>query len=423
MYRIALSAAVLLLLLAGCGPRKTTTSIQGTVLSGSETPFAGARVLIEGRPLVTTDADGKFTITDVEPPYRIVVETDSNEFVAFAGVTTPNPTLRVGNASSAYHTTLEGELQNTVAGRKAGLSLASPAALGAKYADATGATLPYAINAALLTQPTSGRLYALEWAFNIDGNADAFTGYGSSANKLTLVNGASQSGLDIALDPVPATLDLEISASVPADYDVLATAAGVRLWPEEQLGLPLLTASFDSTTPLPVTVRAPDLPGARMVAVLIVSEPGGADAIGVTWASVPVTAASADLAVPARPALLGPADGATGVGAGSELTWTAPAGSLSLLLLNGDVDLIAYSSEPHFTLPDLSAFGTDYGSAAAYIWKAVSFRLEGFGDVDSMLTDHHVLPPLALMTAAIVGTPINASGYFVLSPERGFTTP
>ena len=422
MYRVALFAAVFLLLLAGCGPKKTTTSVQGTVLLSGETPFAGARVLIEGHPLATTDASGKFAVTDVEPPYRIVIETDTNEFVVFTGVTSPNPTLRVGNSPSAYHTTLEGELQNTVAGRKAGLSLASPAALGAKYADTTGATLPYAIDAYLIKPSTSGRLYALEWTPNIDGNADSFTGYGSTA-ELNLANGAPMAGLDIALDPVPATLNLEIGASVPADYDVLATTAGVRLWPEEQLGFSLLTASFDSSIPLPVTVHAPDLPGARMVANVIVSKPGGTQPIGATWASVPAAAATADLTVPARPVLLGPADGATGVGVGSELTWTAPTGSLSLLQLNGDIDLNAYTNEPRFTLPDLSAFGTDYGSAAGYTWNVLVFGLEGFTDVDSILTDNGVLPPLGLLTASVIGMPLNASGYFVLSPERGFTTP
>ncbi len=424
MYRMALSAAVFLLLLAGCAAKKTPpplADIHGTVLLDRTTPYPGARVLIEGHPLATTDADGKFTVTDVELPYRTVIEMGSTSFIVYDGLTTALPTF--GPPFAVRGALLKGEVQGAAGGRDLAVSLASPAALG--YDDLPPTIDPgprlYSIDAKMLTPSATGRVYALEWTRDASGKVDAFTGYGTTA-ELFLADGDHLTGLDITLDPLPAAHDLQVSASAPSDYDVLGVITGVRPWPEDQLGLSLLTGF--APPPFPATVRAPHIPGARMMLELFVAEPGGSDIAGISWTSVPVIAPSASLTFPVpRPQPLGPADGATGVGAGGELSWTTSAGSLSMLQLTGDVMIFAYTNEPRFTLPDLSAFGADYGSAAVYTWKVYEFGLEGLTSTDALLESREA-PQSGLLYALLAGKIFNErGGYFVTTPERTFTTP
>ena len=421
MHRTALAVACLWLL-AGCATKKTTVDVLGTVVEDSGTPLAGLRVLIEGHALVTTDASGRFTVSDVEPPYRIIIERSPDTFVVFDGLTAANPTFSTGVSFVDYSASLSGQLEGTDAGRKTAVALVSSDALGLKLTDATGPNQPYTLDATLFKPTASGQLYALDWTPDGAGNAATFNGY-TALSGVALADGGAFAGLDLTLNPVPSTHDLVVNASVPGGYDVLELRAGLRPWPADAWGVSMTSAELTSPT-LPTTVMVPDLSGARMQISLWVRAPGSTAALGdgVAWKSVPTSVTSVDLAVPARPELLGPADGATGVEAGAEFSWTPPPDAISIFVLHGRIIMWAFTNGSTFTLPDLSPFGSAYGSGTSYTWRVSAFGLGGHEDLDAVLQSPEGRT-LMLIVGASFKKPLTEEGYVVTGSSRAFTTP
>src|SRR5262249_19105833 len=70
-------------------------NINGTVLSIVGTPAAGVSVRVDSMRVTTTDGDGKFTLSDVTPPYVISATPDgaSASPIFYVGLTRKDPTL------------------------------------------------------------------------------------------------------------------------------------------------------------------------------------------------------------------------------------------------------------------------------------------------------------------------------------------
>ncbi|WP_456447013.1 hypothetical protein [Oceanithermus sp.] len=428
MKRNLLILSLFLFVLAACGPRNPSATVNGHVYGPWGQPLAGVRVQIADRPLATTAADGSFTVDGVSTPYRAVVEFASDEYAVFDGLTTTEAHFYRPQAfgGSPPQATVEGSLTGTVAGRKAAVAFASTNGFGFDLDNAQDSSTPYSLDAALPDTTATGRLYALEWTTDAGGDADVFTGYAVSGD-LTLSGGGLFSGQDLALDPAPSTHDLTVSLAAPvSDYDLRALTASLRPWPNEYRSIPLVHTALGAPLASPATVRSPNLPSAYTALVLLVSESGGTDSVGAAWTTVPATETSASLTVPARPQLLAPADGATNVGSGAAFSWTQPAEGLAAILLStGPVSLIGFTAGTEFELPDLSSFGTSYGAAAAYSWAVLHFRLEGTATADDLVREGGGSGLLSRLTFPLLsGLSLDGGdGHAVVSAERGFTTP
>src|SRR5256885_12827666 len=94
---LALSAVVLMACSDSSisGPDDTIT-VSGTVVDEYLRPQASVGVLIEGRPVVLTDANGHFTISAVRAPYTLVTGlTSERAALIYAGLTRPDPLVVV----------------------------------------------------------------------------------------------------------------------------------------------------------------------------------------------------------------------------------------------------------------------------------------------------------------------------------------
>lgn len=419
--------ALALLVLAGCGPRDTSITVSGYVYDSTGAPLAGVRVQVADRPLATTAADGSFSVDQVKAPYRLIVELAPDRFAVYDGLTVADPQVyEPGLSASPPEATIEGGVTGTAAGNRLAVAFASPDGFGINLDPSAAGTTPYSLTAGLFDSSVTGRLYALEWTTDPDDNADVFSGYASSGD-LTVSGGGVFGGNDLALDPAPSTHDLEVTLTAPAaDYDLFALTGGLRPWPTEAMGIPLLHTVHDTAIPNPATVRSPNLPGARTALALLVAEPGGTDAVGTVWTSVPATDTAANLTMPARPALQAPADGATNVGPGAAFSWSQPGGGLAAFIVSGPIDLIGFTAAASFELPDLASFGASYGAGASYDWSVLAFRLEGEVEsaVDELVQgDAGRVLLLRIVTPLLGGFGLNEAGYVVRSPERSFTTP
>lgn len=419
--------ALLLLVLAACSPKSTALTVNGFVYDASGAPLAGVRLQIADRPLTTTAADGSFSVDQVQAPYRLIVEFDTDRFAVYDGLTSAAPQIFDNDLSvSLPDATITGDVTGTAAGNRAVVTFASPGGLGFDSNTSAAGSTPYSLTANLFEPIATGRLYALEWTLDGDNNADTFTGYAASG-ELTVAGGGTFPNQDLALAPAPSTHDLAVSLNYPnSDYDLRALTGGLRPWPAGGLGIPMLHTVL-TPVPDPATVRTPNLPSARTTVNLLVEEPGGGDVIGAAWTSVAAGDTAASLTVPGRLALLTPADAATNVGPGTPFSWSNPAGGLVVFTINtGPIQLVGFTADTSFELPDLSSFGAAYGAGAGYGWGLFAFGFDGLAEAtaDALVQgDAGRLLLLRIIYPLLAGFGLDEGGYAVASPERSFTTP
>jgi len=412
--------ALAAVLLAACGTSKvvSTVRVEGVVTNMVGVPSAGVRVLIPGKSVVTTDADGRFVFEDVTIPYTLIVEQETGKYVIYEGLTRTDPQPSAANDTGSFTVTIEGEVQGTTSGNRLGLQLVSRNALYTQSFGASDTATGYSFNTTLYKPTTTAELYALEWSRGADGNVQDYIAFGRYANTLDLVAGATLSNRNIALTTIAATHDLTVSTSGPSELNPKTYIAGVRFADEDVPAYPILGYVELSPPDAGYTARSPNLTDVQML--LGAAYMNGGDLFSIVWESVPATATSHVLSAPDLVALTAPEDGGT-VSVGSSLGWEGPEGALYLTYLQGDLELTFITADTSVSLPDLSPFGADYGSNA-YSWQIIAFRFGGVmeGEVDQAVAPG-ISSPYWMIFATIFNLPPSASGYMVSSPEYTFT--
>jgi hypothetical protein len=349
-------------------------------------PGAGLQVMITGHPPVTSDANGYFTVSNVQPPYDAGFVADAGATaVVYLGLTRPDPTLWVPLPDDLYP---PGSRTASIAGTAAGgagfptpanyqsqvLFVSPDASAGGGINGASG---DYIISPVQWDGPglTTGVLHALQWRADsaTPGLPVAYIGYGARAG-VTLVDGAALSSQDVAMT-TPA--NGSISGAVVANgYTVFSK--GVSVVFETSHAFAAFEGAGDGSPDTAFSYVTPAVPGASLALRVLARKPDPLVS-GSIWADVTKTGfgtseTGVTVILPVGIDPTAPAEGATGVGAGTAFRWTP---------LDGAVYLIhVLPVQPHLQgaalwivtdgttigLPDLSTIGFAFAGSTTWEW-------------------------------------------------------
>lgn len=429
---VATVAASLLVGLTACTSSTGSGSgspitVTGAVVDVFGAPLPNVHVLV-GTTTATTAADGTFTITAVSTPYDLAIYLDASQSfsvrpiaVVYQGLTLAHPTLGVPGDSGVYaHAYLGGTLPRQLDAASNEAGMAFPA--GAYYAEG-GTALDASNTPAFGSTYTSWGGSAPRVGFyfvitaDIDTNTNlptAYTGY--AAMPLTLEDGVDQTALSVPLSTSGlSTVQVQGSVTPPSGYTVTNSAScgttgnppclnrGSTVLVRFTSGAAgaSLALAQDTTAAL-----VPRYSGGTLDSALVArAEPSGAttdDAFTMAIRTA-TTSGPNDLTLPAPPAKLTPADGATGVTAGTEFSWGALSNSdymvhLSPTSSSSDPEIYLFTAATHATLPDLSALGVQLPTGqVSYAYDLAT--VGPFSSVDDLVN----LPDLWMIGQEVMG--------------------
>jgi hypothetical protein len=273
-----------LVLAAGCGGNKITVS--GTVLNHRGIPLANSVVTIGTYGehwQAYTDANGQFTVEEVEIPYDACVLTllcYPLAEVAYEGLTRSDPVFIVAADMNQSGYSPPTNLAAAVSGQLSGDAVPQPADhvtcvafccqdfCRSTFAAASG-SLSWPITWAGRTN-VAGGLYALQWQKDAASGLPAtYKGYGTRAS-LALYNGANLTSQDIALEAVAPTT-VSGTAILPAGYSLVSRAMSLRV---DEFGyLPIAAESPPAQADF--TYQVPQVAGGKIEVVLAAQNAAG----------------------------------------------------------------------------------------------------------------------------------------------------
>jgi len=413
--------------------------VQGKILDLTGGPVAHVDVLIDGT-LATTAPDGSFTITGVTAPYDLAVSlpgaisfSSRDTVFVVQGVTLAHPNLAVVVDSTISNgTTVDGTLgrQLDSGSNEMGVLIAGGPAYssGQETLDAattTGGTFPQlSVNwgGGASRQTT---LFAL--SVTVDSNTNlpiTYTGY--SVAPLTLDNGTPKLGVDSTLASTNlSTVAVSGTVTPPSGY-VLSNASTLTTL---QVGQSTVLRFASGGTgaalvygPDVTSVNVPqDASGTFDYALVARAEPGTAtndDVYTVAVASATPSGPNA-LTLPTPPGPITPADGATGVGPGTDLSWESLAGSIYAVTLSptsgstSDPEIILVTAATHATLPDVSELGVQLPSGTQYDYGVAS--IGPMTSVDAYVTNSLIVLDDQLVLTNIFPDLTSSSGPIMLA--------
>jgi len=416
--------------------------VSGVVRGYSGSTAPGVEVLIPGHGKVITDDEGRFSFADVVAPYQIIIRSDATHFTVYDGLTRAEPVLYGYSSGSSYTATLEGTVSGTTSGRRLAIALDSSGALFINTLSTSDTSTAYSAQAYLISPAASGKLHALEFTEDADGNVSAFNGYATYPDTVYLAAGGTFSGLDMSLGPVDDHYVNVNIANLSSSFSVTTLFSGVRFAPPSSPGFRIQTARYSSPADS-VNVLIPELDGAYTQITAFISEatsssPGSGSAlplgiegvnsqvvlptVGAVWKSVPTTATRVILDAPKRPELQGPADGAADVSPDTVFSWDADPGAFMQVKFYGPVSINYYTDKTEVQLPDLSEFGVSYNSGDSYTWEVEAINLGDYYDtLDGYASPNSLSPYAFYLSLYFGGNPGSADGYLLISSGRGFT--
>ena len=408
-------------------PRKT--DVTGVVIDPAGNPQSGKKVFIPGHQLQTSDADGKFSFSDVVVPYTVIVEDSSSSYYVYESLTRSDPRVYVGGSwpSLPYSARVQGDVSPTTSGNELGIQGAGDGCSFATSLKITANHTSYDINTGMYKKTAELDIYALEWTKDTHNNADSFVSWGKRSSVI-LADGGTFSNQDIVQPSALTTHDLDVTLSPPSSLTPNQVIARVKLSPAGIPAFGNLTASFTSSSISnnTVTVKSPDISssvsGARMT---IWGDFKDSDSIhSRAWNTVPVGNSSITVSIPEPPAISAPADGATDVTTATNFAWSGPEGAIYEVDFNSSsfhVHLYTAATETH--LPDLSAFNTSYPGNTSFNVRVLGIKFSGLyeGSVDQFV-DPDRYPPFLAMFTSLLGAPLSDSGYYLFSKAISFTT-
>jgi hypothetical protein len=367
----------------------TRLIVNGTIVDPWGQPMSGWQVLLGGTT-TATDANGRFTFSDVTPPYDVAFlspgvsnTTAVPEVWQFRGLTRSNPTLQPIRAMGPHRGNLSVQRTNvptptTADGGQApvalGISFGSPNyATGGVYSSLGGLGIGLTWSG---TATLTGTMHGLAWTqppISADGTVENVylayqavpltvtdEGVGSASQQVTLDFTAN----DVQTAPFKATLQSSwgevgnprtLHGLVVFDSNALIEVAEIR----------------SSTSPATMTPTMPLLPGSHVVFVGFQSVGGahgnmfGAAHREATAPEIPVV-----LDVPEPRTLSSPPEGTHGVGLGTTFQWsTAEVANIFSIACDAAAFRInVVTTENEVQLPSFPALGMSLPAGAACLW-------------------------------------------------------
>jgi hypothetical protein len=377
------------------GPGETRTGIvvTGTIVDTFRLPVAGWLVALGGTS-TSTDAGGRFTFTDVTPPYDVaflypgIPRTSAiPEVWVYRGLTRPDPTLQPMRAAGPHRRDLFIERINVpppplADGAQAsvtlGISLGSTDVAMSGSASPTGGLSFGGIH--WFGSPSlAGKVHGLAWlapaAIATNGRENQYLAYAESP--LTLVESsdlaAQRVTLDFTANPI-ATADFRVDVrsgwggpgSITRSLDgAVVFDSNASLWvvaTNDTVRDPAATSAF-----APIM---PTLPGSDVVFVATQRAPGGhATSFGAAHSRAHSGAVS--LAIPEPRKLIAPQESASDVDARTTFEWSAGP-EVSILSVRCDaarigINTVTLASTTQL-LPSFPALGMSLPDQADCLW-------------------------------------------------------
>ena len=369
-------------------------TVSGTVVDDVGKPYPGAKVFL-GVAAVTAAADGSFTIPDVAPPYDVTIAVESDSKVAkFVGVTDLTPVLWIWRGfPSARFATVKGVVTHD--------GVPTIAEVYGPWAST------YAVNASGYTlsdtwfgDPSVTLIHRASWV-GFDTTTGMPAAYWHGSRVVALTENATITGQDIAMTALPTG---RVSGTILAGGDGLdLTSLGFTGTPHFDDGTAkTLFAYTMPDVPLgPFALAVPVLPDGTFRLGLGASGVAG----GTTRASAPVVPGQdgVTLSLPAIPAPVSPADGATGHGAFSWTTAeTGGTDAVSFSCGATPILIYVYGAGRSVTIPSVPGITIPAGTSCDWTPRWLSYSM-----------DELVKGPLA-----VDALPVQRHGY---GPSRSFT--
>jgi hypothetical protein len=396
------------------GPAKV--AVVGTVVDGARLPQAGVTVLVAGRDPVTTDADGRFALTEVTKPYDVTaVTSDGRAAVTYLGLSRSDPTLLLPVASFPASLQHSGDVNGIVTGgagfpqpsnhRTAAVFL-SPEAV--RQGLVSGTSGSYRLSPQWLGPfHTVGSLQALQWEYDPASTLPVrYTGYGARTDA-TVTDGRSLFGQDLQLAPLGTGA---LTGSVTLPPGAILTGKSVALVIGTLGGGPALWALFqDTVKALDFSYAAPVVPGEGIQVSALATM--GAARVEAGKLLTGASASGVAVALPPVVELGQPAEGAADVGAGTRLTWNRIQNAVYVIQL-GSADAgptyWIFTSDTTATILDLGASGSGLPAGAAYSWAVLA--LAPFGNLDQAAGPNNVA------ATGDWSTSVSATRHFTTAP-------
>lgn len=366
-----------------------TISLHGTV-SYQNIPIPGVSVLLLGKPgvaPVATDSAGHFSIDGVVPPYDVGMTIPGSPVVAvYRGLTRVDPWLETGFlgppgiASAHFSGTLAGAAGFPEAsGTQTYVSAWSPTGFNYRTTANTTSSAWTVAPQMLGSRPGDFHLHAIEFTNDASGHPVAFPRYGN-LDLPQVAPGATISGQDIALTPVPNTIALTGTLAVPATLGNFAAAharidyapgpSGFSLVPPQDFiefpGFTVTSGTF--------ALHAPQIPNTAIDVYAEAYGPSG----DVTYlkrgvsGSAPVTIDLPDPTVPVLP----PPNAV--ISTNTTFVWSVVPDSVTLMVVQPSStpgpELFLFQAGASGTpLPDLSELGFSLVPGGDYFWYLYAF--------------------------------------------------
>jgi len=331
-------------------------------------PLANRTVVI-GSASTTTDASGAFTLTGIATPYDLVVLAPAPDKFAsiFVGLTRTDP--HVPDLSVNDNPPLRATIQGAITG---GAAFPTPqdtetlVTLGSAAQTIGGVEVsssPYTFDVGWASPATiTGSVHGLQVTRDNNGTV---TGYVAHAVKtgVSLSNTATVTGADLALT-TPQTDTISVTATLPAGHEIYQR--NVILGFDDGTFIPVSADGLDGGS-LQVPVPS-NIGSIALVQILSLSADGSRESDAQLKGITPGTS-GATLSVPTPARLTAPVEGATGVGAGTELIWTPVSSAVHVIYLSGTANDPVYgivSGGSRTQIPDLSGHGLGFPSGHAF---------------------------------------------------------
>ena len=382
-------------LMAGCskdesstGPGGGTTgpvTVTGKVLGANKQPVSGVPVVVAGIPSVNTDANGNFTIANVNRPYTITVIDATNKVaIVYRGLTRSDPTVVFFQSNPGVKRTasLNGRVFPALsypepATRKTLVGFVSTET--GKTTNAAPATGQYSLANAEWYGPTTvtGSLHALQYDYNTTTNLPTtYVGYGVRSGVSLLDATTNPNGNDTM--SVVSSTTMSGTVTVPAGYTV--SYKSVTLVLGATTGLSLLT---DSNPAASFTYATPSISGATFRVSVAAVKAASAQVV-TSKGNVAANATGVAITAPTGPELSLPINAATGITTGTLFSWTPFTAGVHLLLFLGGGGKPSYyvmTASASDSIPSLGSAGLGLPVASPYNWAVYGFA--PFADVDA----------------------------------------
>ncbi|MBO1438416.1 hypothetical protein [Meiothermus sp. CFH 77666] len=367
-------------------------SVSGQAKNRFGQPLANVPVC-QGSRCVNTDAEGRFSLSGVRPPYDLTVRPAATQEHTFLGLSRPDPLLLLFTSQGGAPAEQTASLSGTLLPQSgSGITFPNPSntgvqvVFGAPQARLTQFVPPgynlqalfpgqgpaYTLSTAWNgTGSVQGRVYALQWrhAAGAPGTPEAFLAYGSRV--VSLDPGESVS-LNVGVAPI-STGALSVNLTNPSGLTLRSRQLYVNL---EARSL-FLVASNNAESPLNLSWATPVIPGKTLTFAAYADAPDGRTLSFQQNGLGPNGLINLNLPVAPNP--LSPGQNQSGLSLNTPLQWSRPATSICLLFLSsaGQPTRTFYTDRTT-VVPGLEANRT-------YTWGLTCYG--PFANIDAFATD------------------------------------